>query len=101
MELTRTRFCFSMPASRKASSKLISFCGCLPTPLVKKHSLGMKSSPLTIKSFSLSRPRPGRARRADYIGAARREKVVVKKDSDERQDAKVGREKQTPLLKNS
>src|SRR5262245_35277372 len=52
MEETRTRFCFSMPASRSASSKLINFCWCRPTPLVKKHSLGMKSSPLTI-SFSL------------------------------------------------
>src|SRR3984885_6586147 len=48
-----------MPASRSASSKLINFSLCRPTPLVKKHSLGMKSSPLIIDWFSFrAAPKP-------------------------------------------
>src|ERR1700760_1193897 len=40
MELTRTRFCEAMPASRRASSKEVKRSLCLPTPLVKKSFFG-------------------------------------------------------------
>src|SRR4051812_22549663 len=73
---TRTRFCFSMPASRSASSKLINFCGCLPTPLVKKHSLGMKSSPLAIVTdLPVSRGASPAAREAGLYRRCRAVKV--------------------------
>jgi hypothetical protein len=40
IELTRTRFCEAMPASRRANSKEVKRSLCLPTPLVKKSFFG-------------------------------------------------------------
>src|SRR3569833_826770 len=40
IELTRTRFCEAIPASRRASSYEVKRSLCLPTPLVKKSFFG-------------------------------------------------------------
>src|SRR5208283_2975392 len=45
MEETRTRFSAAMPASRRASSKLVRRSLCLPTPLVKKRRVGTMFMP--------------------------------------------------------
>jgi hypothetical protein len=45
MEDTRTRFCDAIPASRRASSKLVKRSLCVPLPLVKKIFFGTIAFP--------------------------------------------------------
>ena len=52
---TRTRLHISMPASRRANSKLCNLLRCLPTPWVKKHSLGTRGS-ITAETPGSQRP---------------------------------------------
>jgi hypothetical protein len=49
---TLTRLHFSIPAFRSASSSDCNFSLCLPTPFVKKTFLGIKLTPVLIKSIS-------------------------------------------------
>ena len=65
---TRTRLHAAMPADRRASSNEVSFSRCLPTPFVKKSSLGTK--PITWRSGAS----PGRDETAH---AAQRERILV------------------------
>ena len=45
IEDTRTRFCDAIPASRRASSKLVKRSLCVPLPLVKKIFFGTIAFP--------------------------------------------------------